>query len=528
MRQLLLTLLILYASLSAAHTATEDYDSLSQLSSQQLLVDGRNYYQEQQMGKALACFTIVSERYQKEMPPEEAHLCIRAMNNCGCVYKFSYFNYSRAYECFVTALDICEELDYSEFKPVILVNLGDLLNDYGTNYVSAAVVDEARAIFSRCITEAMENKNWEVMTTAFFNLANQNYDIDLSKYKMLFSDEIPDSTPDLQYVRLQYQGIEHLQQRRYEAARQSFRQQLGVINTRWEPGRDTLSTFMALAHSYYLEADYQHSIEYCDKALDVAQKDGHADVVVMIYKQMADNYKMMGDSINERAYYLHYLEKKETVNESRLASIGELNYVYQLRKEQQKAHEMQQRQQRQQSAMFMGAVLLFVLVVSALLLWRKNRQLSVRNKALFEKTQQAIKADSEQQKMRRNSQQSTEGRESLILRIQEVMDNPEMICQQDFTVARLAKIVESNTTYVSQAINEKYGVAFSIVLGSCRVKEACRRMNDQKNYGNHSIEGISTGVGFKSRTAFINAFKREVGLTPSEYLQLAIKEDKSL
>ena len=51
-------------------------------------------------------------------------------------------------------------------------------------------------------------------------------------------------------------------------------------------------------------------------------------------------------------------------------------------------------------------------------------------------------------------------------------------------------------------------------------------MNDENSeYGNMTIEGIATSVGFKSRTAFINAFKREVGLTPSEYLRMALSKE---
>ena len=108
-------------------------------------------------------------------------------------------------------------------------------------------------------------------------------------------------------------------------------------------------------------------------------------------------------------------------------------------------------------------------------------------------------------------------RETLVTRIQEIIDTPGIICQQDFTLSRLAKMADSNTTYVSQVINEKYGVAFSNLLGRLRVQEACRRINDMKNYGNLTIEAIAGSVGFKSRSAFINSFKRETGQTPSEY-----------
>ena len=114
--------------------------------------------------------------------------------------------------------------------------------------------------------------------------------------------------------------------------------------------------------------------------------------------------------------------------------------------------------------------------------------------------------------------------DDLTYRLQDVLSNAELTCQQDFTLARLAKLVDSNTTYVSQVINEKYGATFSTVLGSHRVHEACRRMTDHEHYGNLTIEAISASVGFKSRTAFLNAFKRETGLTPSEYLRQAAEQ----
>ena len=106
-------------------------------------------------------------------------------------------------------------------------------------------------------------------------------------------------------------------------------------------------------------------------------------------------------------------------------------------------------------------------------------------------------------------------------RVQEVLANPDIICQQDFTLSKLAKTINSNTTYVSQVINETYGMAFSNLLSSFRIKVACQWMDDPARYGNLTIEAIAMGTGFKSRTAFINAFKRETGLKPSEFLRLA-------
>lgn len=522
-----LTLAEVSPSLPSANEAMADYDALSQLPSQKLIDDGRRHFEQRRAAKALACFTIVSDRYQEGMNDEEARLCIRALNNLGCVYKFSYFDYAQAYDCFIRALDLCEALAYSDFLPVVLVNLGDLLNDYGISYVSQPMVQQARQIFEQCIDEATANGNWEAVTTAFFNLANQNYDLDLSKYTILFSDSIPSQTPDLQYVRLQYRGLEHLQHKRYDEARQCFIDQLAAVNTRWEPERDTLAALMSIAHTYNEQQDFAHSIEYLDRALHMAEDYDIDDLAAGICELIAENYRLIGDSTGHRYFYVRYLEKKEAASNSRLASIAELNYVHQLKKEQQAARDMKQRQQQERLAFAAVALVLLVVIASAYLLWRKNRELTARNKSLFDLTQQVIKAEDEQQKLR-SSHQSSEDRESLIRRIQDVLDSPDLICQQDFTVARLAALVESNTTYVSQAINQHYGMAFSNVLGNCRVREACRRMNDHNNYGNYTVEGFATSVGFKSRTAFVNAFKREVGLTPSEYLRMALQGGEEL
>ena len=88
----------------------ETYDSLSHFSSEELLASGRAHFEQRQPGKALACFTVVSERYRDDMTADEAELCIRAMNNCACVYKYFYFDYPRAYEYLSQASDLCERL----------------------------------------------------------------------------------------------------------------------------------------------------------------------------------------------------------------------------------------------------------------------------------------------------------------------------------------------------------------------------------------------------------------------------------
>lgn len=477
-------LLILIPLVGKADDWYAKADALASLPSQQLMERGRSCFEQRDANKALECFSLVSKRHSDTADPD-VMLGVRALNNIGCVYKYIQFDYIKAYEYFTQAYRLCEEAGDQEFLSVIMVNLGDLLNDYGINNSSQTMAQQAQGMFDESWEQAWRSHNWELMMTVFFNLANQNYDIPLQKYKRLFSELIPDSTPDLQYVRLQYRGIERLQQGDYSEARRLFEQQLPVVSTRWEPKRDTLATYMSIAYTYRMEGRYSNEIEYLEKAQKLAADNNVSDQAAAIRHQLAD---------------------------ARTRELNERQHVQQL------------------VILFIGIVLL-VVICSTFLLWYKNRQLRARNKSLYEKNQQLLITEEETQQLRRRefeenkysrSSLSSEQRETLIFRVQEILNNPEVICQPDFNMGKLAKMADSNTTYASQVVNEKYGTAFSNVLSSCRVKEACRRMSDTGgSYGHMTIEAIAADVGFKSRTSFINAFKREVGMTPSEYLRAA-------
>lgn len=490
MRRFLTIYLLLLSAISgfAATSQTDNgSESLTSLSSETLMDRGRIFFEKRQATQALECFNVIAER-QQEGSIEEAKWRVRALNNMACVYKYFFFDYIQAHEYLMRAYELCDSIHDNEFMPIIMVNLGDLINDSGNDSQSEIQTKQAQEIFEQCIEKAIEAKNWELMVTAFFNLSNQNYSLPLDKFQTIFSTDIPEETPDLQYVRLQYKGLKSLQQQEYDSARHFFEQQLAAISTPWEPKRDSVATYMNIAYTYRMEQKHGDEIQYLKKALQLA----------------SDN------NINDQA-----------------TNIGHLLIAAQ-------AKELTDRQYMQQIIIVVIGLALVVVIVFAFLLWQKIRQLRNRNRSLYEKNRQMLKLEREEQELRKEvveskysrSNLSDEQKETLVFRIQEILSNSENICQPDFTLAKLAKLADTNTTYASQVINERYGQAFSNVISSFRIKEACRRMNDENaQYGNMTIEGIATSVGFKSRTAFINAFKREVGLTPSEYLRMALSKE---
>ena len=156
----------------------------------------------------------------------------------------------------------------------------------------------------------------------------------------------------------------------------------------------------------------------------------------------------------------------------------------------------------------------------------QNRRLHERNKNLYKKNVEYLNA-MEQERILRNemkgyrSNLSEVRRTELLERIQAVLDDVEIVCTADFTLERLSALVDSNAKYVSQVINETLGKSFTSWLNECRINEVCKRLADDEQYGQLSIEAIAESVGYRSRSHFANNFRAITGLTPSQYRRIA-------
>lgn len=526
---LALTYLTQYAH---PRNATEDYQTLSYLSSSELMKRGRDFFTKREAGEALSCFLIVAERYSGDSSKEEKETCIRALNNAGCVYKYLFYDYPRAYEYFYKANDLSEADGLENLRPLIMVNMGDLLSDYAVIYNSETLAQQARSLFDECFEKSVENRDWELMTTAFHNLSNENFDLDLKRYDAIFSDKIPADTPDLKYVRLLYRGIEQIQKGNYSGARRYFEQQFPAINTNWEAVRDSISTLVNIAKTYKMEGDFRKATEFLEKAQEISDRSDLTDTSADISRQLSEAFLTEGDSAS---YFLHrnrYLEKRDELHRARLANIGEMKYISDLQKEERMIKEAATRHRIFLYLTWSLVIIVITVAASAFFIWRQNRILKSRNQSLFDKYQQMLETDraaADQAKdpdKYSSSSLDDSRRRDLQNKIREIMEDPDIISCPDFTLKQLADNVGSNTTYVSQTINETYGVSFSTLLGNFRVRLVCQRITNEDRYSNLTVEGIANSVGFKSRTAFLNAFKREVGLTPSEYLRMAKTENK--
>ncbi|MEM9895326.1 MAG: ABC transporter permease [Bacteroidota bacterium] len=106
---------------------------------------------------------------------------------------------------------------------------------------------------------------------------------------------------------------------------------------------------------------------------------------------------------------------------------------------------------------------------------------------------------------------------SIILsKIHTVVQQQEFFLRDDASLPNLAKSLGVSTHHLSQVLNESMKISFQDLIAQYRIKRACQLLKDEA-FTDVKIENVAFRVGYNSKSAFNAAFKRKLGLTPSEY-----------
>jgi len=83
------------------------------------------------------------------------------------------------------------------------------------------------------------------------------------------------------------------------------------------------------------------------------------------------------------------------------------------------------------------------------------------------------------------------------------------------TREKVAELLNTNRTYLSQVINEQTGKTFTQYINEYRTREAVKQLSDPQN--DIPLKVLSANLGFNSMTTFYNLFQNMVDLTPTQY-----------
>lgn len=109
-----------------------------------------------------------------------------------------------------------------------------------------------------------------------------------------------------------------------------------------------------------------------------------------------------------------------------------------------------------------------------------------------------------------------EASHGIFLKLQQVMEHEKLFADSTLSLPKLAKRLAVPTHHLSQIINERFGQNFFNYLSSVRIEEAKKRLSASEA-DSTTLSEIAYAVGFNSLSAFSTIFKKQSGVSPSQF-----------
>lgn len=106
--------------------------------------------------------------------------------------------------------------------------------------------------------------------------------------------------------------------------------------------------------------------------------------------------------------------------------------------------------------------------------------------------------------------------EDLASRLRNLMETERIYTEPELSIAKLGQRLNVKPYLISHALNLSLKKSFPEFVNEYRIREA-ERMLSSGRFHHYTIEAIAFDCGFSTPSAFYVAFKKYMGLTPSEY-----------
>lgn len=289
-----------------------------------------------------------------------------------------------------------------------------------------------------------------------------------------------------------------------------------------------------------------------ERGLHVADSLSILSAVAPLLEQRANNYESRGDYRRALEVYKAYKESCDSAYADRQQrSINELRVQYDISRREHEAdlHSLMLRDEQRKTAI----LLISLLSVTAILvmLWRNYlrqkrlyRNIVIANRDALAREQEllgrigcaepasAVAAPSLPDSHTAEGEMAAGQEEpqvppkvktgSVFDNLRQLMERDEVYRDSNLTRERLAEMLGTNRTYLSQIIADQTGKGYYQFVNGYRIKEAVRVLSGPAG-SDYPLKALAADLGFKSMTTFYKTFQEAVGMTPSAYRDTASK-----
>ena len=514
--------LLLFSFFRAFAARSVDISPFNSFTAPQLIDRANHFLGANQPDSALVYFVMAARKAAPKGSSADTHA--KAMLGQWRIYFFYYYDYAKAYSSLSDA-DGTAGCSH-KVKAAVLAAFGNMYQTFYSYSSDPQLGHKATDYYSRSIRSQAKDRgnDLETMTSTLVNLTDMCFWLhDVRKalpYLNMVTKYAADKEPSVRFCILLYKSLLALETGRPNAAVAALLLQEDCL-PHLTNSRFALVHYQNLALAYEQKGDRQRAIACYEKLRQCAEAHGGRDAVLLAYEGLMRLYEKSGNDEQARIFRDRYYCLRDSImNVRAMMNINNVHFLTELKRTEDSLSLMEERHDRLVVILTAALVLAFAIFIFGAVLWRNNRLLRERNRSLFNSYQQTLRSADKPQ----NSHSIDSNDKELMEKIKDAMLADAGIFESGYTIDRLAVRVGTKPRIVSETINRVYGDNFYALLNSYRIREACRRINTDGDASRLTIEGIAHSVGFKSRTSFLNYFKRNTGITPSEYIRIQAKE----
>lgn len=458
-------------------------------------------------------------------------------------------SYAAALECNLKALDIVKRTGQADRLPTVYLHIGNIfshINDLETAktyYLRALSLDPGLS----------GDRTSAGLLTNLFYISFLQTKPDSCIYYLERLERLDPTTPRARYDLTFNRGLLHELQNRPDSAFAYYRRAVGLSRIGAESRLNEAAAYSAIADLYMNLHMPDSAMEYYKRNESLARVNGHPDLLVESLRRLAEVYDLKGDremALNCKEEYLSLSDS--ILSRDEISKIKNALSSYELEGSAHTIRSLNVTNALQRYWIMSLVVLIVVALAFAMTILVQKRRLSRAYADLFQHNKDELDAEMRYKeriadlelRLRERSVDDDEGsvqkvaepkaveperrllqtkeqRATLMEHIRQTFENSDEYCRSDYSIDILAASVGSNARYVSEAINEEYGMNFRALLNEFRIKRSMQMLEDEERFGNLTIKAISESVGYKSHSTFINVFVRQTGLKPSLYQSLS-------
>ena len=354
---------------------------------------------------------------------------------------------------------------------------------------------------------------------------------DSARYYTMQAMEVTDINVDRQMqatIWYYLAAIENMQGRTQEAAElleQIIEMEEPYFSSVWN--RIRACTKLARLHNKMQQ--HERATEYAFMALNNMKEEHYSNYQHEAYRELAIA-TLQKDPQLARSYMDSaglYLERHNTLSTADIASF--ITIEEKLNQASLQIERMQERKRRESLIFYIIVGAVCLLVSLYFLLHWLNKRIHETSGQLVKKNLEQIKKEEKVNELIKNhkellntsttiNQLTQQQKEAILFHdFEEWLVHNKRYLDPELNLYTAARELTTNRSYLSAAINAQ-GVKFTEIINRYRIREAIRIFSEKEDpLHKATVEETATAVGFRSKSVFFDAFRRETGMTPSHF-----------